>query len=210
MQTMTSPSSTADREIVTTRLIDAPRALVFEAWTDPKHVAHWFGPDGFVDHDALDGRAARRRLAVHDARPRRDRLAERRHLRAGRRPRAAGLPARRRQGARHVPRHRDVRRRGRQDRADDARRVQDGRGEGVRRPRARGGRGRAADDRAARRSTSERWPGPARIEKSSDGVSISAGLVRRDSRARESAPAEWTGRPAPNRSIEETRRCRDS
>lgn len=48
---MTSPThsdSTADREIVTTRLIDAPRALVFEAWTDPKHVAHWFGPDGFT------------------------------------------------------------------------------------------------------------------------------------------------------------------
>jgi uncharacterized protein YndB with AHSA1/START domain len=45
---MPSPSSTADREIVTTRLIDAPRALVFEAWTDPQHVAHWFGPDGFV------------------------------------------------------------------------------------------------------------------------------------------------------------------
>ena len=48
MQTMTSPSSTADREIVTTRLIDAPRELVFEAWTDPTHVAHWFGPDGFT------------------------------------------------------------------------------------------------------------------------------------------------------------------
>src|SRR5204862_6663406 len=48
MHTMTSTSTTADREIVTTRLIDAPRALVFEAWTDPKHVAHWFGPDGFV------------------------------------------------------------------------------------------------------------------------------------------------------------------
>jgi uncharacterized protein YndB with AHSA1/START domain len=50
MQTMTSPtstSSTADREIVTTRLIDAPRELVYEAWTDPKHVGHWFGPDGF-------------------------------------------------------------------------------------------------------------------------------------------------------------------
>jgi uncharacterized protein YndB with AHSA1/START domain len=45
---MPSPSSTADREIVTTRLIDASRALVFEAWTDPQHVAHWFGPDGFV------------------------------------------------------------------------------------------------------------------------------------------------------------------
>ena len=48
MQTMTSPSSTADREIVTTRLIDAPRELVFEAWTDRKHVGHWFGPDGFT------------------------------------------------------------------------------------------------------------------------------------------------------------------
>ena len=41
---MTSTSTTADREIVTTRLIDAPRTLVFEAWTDPQHVTHWFGP----------------------------------------------------------------------------------------------------------------------------------------------------------------------
>ena len=48
MQTTTDPSSTADREIVTTRLIDAPRELVFEAWTKPKHVGHWFGPDGFT------------------------------------------------------------------------------------------------------------------------------------------------------------------
>jgi uncharacterized protein YndB with AHSA1/START domain len=45
---MTSPPSTADREIVTTRLIDAPRELVFEAWTDPTHVGHWFGPEGFT------------------------------------------------------------------------------------------------------------------------------------------------------------------
>lgn len=48
MQTKISTSNMADREIVTTRLIDAPRALVFEAWTDPRHVAHWFGPDGFT------------------------------------------------------------------------------------------------------------------------------------------------------------------
>jgi uncharacterized protein YndB with AHSA1/START domain len=51
MQTMTSPtsrSSTADREIVTTRLIDAPRELVYEAWTHPEHIGHWFGPDGFT------------------------------------------------------------------------------------------------------------------------------------------------------------------
>jgi uncharacterized protein YndB with AHSA1/START domain len=48
MPTTTNASSTADREIVTTRLIDAPPALVFEAWTDQRHVGHWFGPDGFV------------------------------------------------------------------------------------------------------------------------------------------------------------------
>ena len=37
---MTTPS---DREIVMTRAFDAPRALVFEAWTKPEHVRHWWG-----------------------------------------------------------------------------------------------------------------------------------------------------------------------
>ena len=36
-----------DREIVTTRLIDGPRHLVFRAWTEPRHLARWFGPHGF-------------------------------------------------------------------------------------------------------------------------------------------------------------------
>ena len=45
---MSTTASTTDREIVTSRVIDAPRALVFEAWTDPRHVAQWFGPDGFT------------------------------------------------------------------------------------------------------------------------------------------------------------------
>ncbi len=40
--------STADRELVYTRIFDAPRALVFEAWTDPKHVVQWWGPTGFT------------------------------------------------------------------------------------------------------------------------------------------------------------------
>lgn len=35
------------RAIVTTREIAAPCALVFAAWTDPKHLAQWWGPDGF-------------------------------------------------------------------------------------------------------------------------------------------------------------------
>lgn len=38
----------ADRELVFTRLYDAPRALVFAAWTDPKHLAQWWGPNGFT------------------------------------------------------------------------------------------------------------------------------------------------------------------
>lgn len=30
-----------------TRTVDAPRARVFAAWTDPDQVARWFGPEGF-------------------------------------------------------------------------------------------------------------------------------------------------------------------
>lgn len=41
--TVTTPS---DRQIVVTRLFDAPRALVFEAWTKAEHVAHWWDPSG--------------------------------------------------------------------------------------------------------------------------------------------------------------------
>ena len=36
------------RAIVGMRLYDAPRALVFKAFTDPAHLAHWWGPDGFT------------------------------------------------------------------------------------------------------------------------------------------------------------------
>lgn len=36
-----------DREIVITRVFDAPRELVFEAWTKPEHLTRWFGPKGF-------------------------------------------------------------------------------------------------------------------------------------------------------------------
>ncbi|HEX8799110.1 MAG TPA: SRPBCC domain-containing protein [Terriglobales bacterium] len=35
-----------DRQIVVTRLFDAPRALVFEAWTKAEHVAQWWDPSG--------------------------------------------------------------------------------------------------------------------------------------------------------------------
>jgi len=36
-------------EVKFTRVFDAPRQLVFKAWTDPKHVAQWWGPTGFTN-----------------------------------------------------------------------------------------------------------------------------------------------------------------
>ena len=36
-----------DHEIVLSRVVDAPCALVFRAWTDPKRMFQWFGPHGF-------------------------------------------------------------------------------------------------------------------------------------------------------------------
>lgn len=48
----------ADREIVLERVFDAPRALVFQAWTDARHLPHWFGPKGFTTTThAIDLRA---------------------------------------------------------------------------------------------------------------------------------------------------------
>ena len=41
-------SATADREIVISRAIDAPRELVFEAFTEVRHLSQWWGPDGFT------------------------------------------------------------------------------------------------------------------------------------------------------------------
>ncbi|MEH1803616.1 MAG: SRPBCC domain-containing protein [Nostoc sp.] len=38
----------SEREIVITRIFNAPRELVFQVWTDPKHVAQWWGPKGFT------------------------------------------------------------------------------------------------------------------------------------------------------------------
>lgn len=37
-----------ERETVLARVFDAPRALVFQMWTDPNHVMKWFGPKGFA------------------------------------------------------------------------------------------------------------------------------------------------------------------
>lgn len=58
---MNDHDSTADREIVITRVFNAPRTVVFQAFTDPKHVDHWYGPRGFktetTDMDVRPGGA---------------------------------------------------------------------------------------------------------------------------------------------------------
>ena len=38
-----------EREIVVRRRFNAPPSLVYEAWTNPKHVVHWWGPEGFTN-----------------------------------------------------------------------------------------------------------------------------------------------------------------
>ena len=42
-------TATAEREIVLTRVVDAPRELVWRAWTEPEHLIRWWGPDGFTN-----------------------------------------------------------------------------------------------------------------------------------------------------------------
>lgn len=37
-----------DREIVLSRVIDAPRSAVYSAWTDPEQIQKWFGPEGMA------------------------------------------------------------------------------------------------------------------------------------------------------------------
>jgi uncharacterized protein YndB with AHSA1/START domain len=41
-----STMATPDREVFITRDFEAPRELVFAAWTDPVHLARWFAPHG--------------------------------------------------------------------------------------------------------------------------------------------------------------------
>jgi len=48
---MRDPVTTAleDQTIVGSRIFDAPRELVFQMFTDPKHIVKWWGPRGFTD-----------------------------------------------------------------------------------------------------------------------------------------------------------------
>jgi uncharacterized protein YndB with AHSA1/START domain len=45
---MTKNTVNETERMVITRVFDAPRALVWEAWTNPKYVMQWWGPKGFT------------------------------------------------------------------------------------------------------------------------------------------------------------------
>jgi uncharacterized protein YndB with AHSA1/START domain len=53
-------ATSSERELVITRVLDAPREFVFKAWTEPEQVARWWGPKGFVTTfcEMISGRVA--------------------------------------------------------------------------------------------------------------------------------------------------------
>lgn len=55
-----------EQELVITRVFDAPRTLVFKAWTERERIVHWFGPKGFstslFEGDLRPGGAWRARM----------------------------------------------------------------------------------------------------------------------------------------------------
>ena len=45
---MTKDAGSEVERMVVTRVFDAPRELVWKAWTDPKYIMQWWGPKGFT------------------------------------------------------------------------------------------------------------------------------------------------------------------
>ena len=43
------PAPNPSHEILTSRIIHAPQALVYRAWTEPEHLKVWWGPEGFTN-----------------------------------------------------------------------------------------------------------------------------------------------------------------
>lgn len=48
MTAVAKTASFGQGSVTLTRIFDAPRSLVWKAWTDPKMMAQWFGPRGFT------------------------------------------------------------------------------------------------------------------------------------------------------------------
>jgi uncharacterized protein YndB with AHSA1/START domain len=53
MENKKENNNTADRELLITRTLNAPRELVWEAFTKPEHIKNWWGPNGFTNTIAI-------------------------------------------------------------------------------------------------------------------------------------------------------------
>ena len=42
-------NDSSDRELILSRLLNAPRELVWEVWTNANHIKNWWGPNGFTN-----------------------------------------------------------------------------------------------------------------------------------------------------------------
>ena len=70
MTAIATANPSATREVTLTRDFDAPPSLVFQMWTEAKHLAKWWGPHGFTnpvcDIDARPGGAIRIHMRAPD------------------------------------------------------------------------------------------------------------------------------------------------
>jgi len=49
MQSEKNNNDTANRELVISRVFNAPKELVWKVWTEPEHIKQWWGPNGFTN-----------------------------------------------------------------------------------------------------------------------------------------------------------------
>ena len=47
--TINKTVDTSSRELSAERILNAPRQLVWQVWTEPNHIAKWWGPNGFTN-----------------------------------------------------------------------------------------------------------------------------------------------------------------
>ena len=55
MNTVTESKDIASRSYSVSRLINAPKKLVYEVWTKPEHIKHWWGAKRFYQHYFKNG-----------------------------------------------------------------------------------------------------------------------------------------------------------
>ena len=61
---MTTDTVNETERMTVTRVFDAPRELVWKAWTDPKYVMQWWGPKGFTAACSQDGFSRGRKTSL--------------------------------------------------------------------------------------------------------------------------------------------------